>query len=178
MQSLGIECDLGPAGAATEEVDGTALANHLRRPLPGFRTSHGLDHYIRPTTIGGQSTQRLHRITDGRDLNHVVATRFLCRIHLAVAFHYADHVATDKLCYLHEHQSDGAAADDGDCVTDLDLRLMESAQYASQRLDQRSLFVRDVRRDRQHVQVNDALWNLDVLGVRAVVEEQIFAKIF
>src|SRR5216684_1048074 len=36
MQPVGVELNFGAAGAAAEEIDGAALADHFNGPLPGF----------------------------------------------------------------------------------------------------------------------------------------------
>ncbi len=97
--------------------------------------------------------------------------------HLAVALDHGNHVAADGAGDLHEHQSNGAAAEDGDGVADLDSGFMQAAQNAGQRLGHGGIFEADAGRDDQHVGFNDALRHADVFGVGAVVEEQIFAEI-
>src|SRR5512146_256874 len=52
VETLGVEVDLGAAGASAEEVDGTALANHVDGPFPGFGTTDGFDDDVGATAIG------------------------------------------------------------------------------------------------------------------------------
>ena len=98
--------------------------------------------------------------------------------HLFVALDHRDHVATDGSGHLDEHESDGAAADDGNGVADLDSGFVEAAQHAGQRLGHRRVFGTDVLRDDQHVRLNDAPGDADIFGVGSVVEQEVFAKIF
>ena len=61
---------------------------------------------------------------------------------LAVALDDGNYVAADGAGYLHEHQADGAAAEDGDRVADLDSGFMQAAQDAGQRLGHGGVFER------------------------------------
>ncbi len=97
---------------------------------------------------------------------------------LGFALDDGDNVASDGLGDVHEHEADGAAADYGDGVADFYAGFVKSAEHAGQRLDHSRLFKADVRRNDQHVQIDDAARDFDVFGVGAVVEQQIFAKIF
>src|ERR1700693_2997046 len=98
--------------------------------------------------------------------------------YLFVALYYRDHVAADGSGYLNEHQSDGAATDDGDGVADLDAGFVQAAQDASERLGHGRVFETDVLRDDEHVRFHDAPRDADVFGVGSVIEEQVFAEIF
>ncbi len=97
---------------------------------------------------------------------------------LAVALDDGDHVAADGAGDLDEHESDGAAAENRDRVADLHSGFMQAAQHAGQWLGHSCVFEADAGRDDQHVGFNDALGNANVFGVSAIVEEEIFAKIF
>ena len=97
---------------------------------------------------------------------------------LLVALHHRDDIATDGASHLDEHESDGAAADDGHGVADLDTGLVQAAQHASQGLGHGGIFKGDVRRNDQHVGFDNAPRHADIFGVGTVVEEQIFAEIF
>ncbi len=112
-----------------------------------------------------------------RDLHYFVRAHLLGCRHLRVALHHRDHIAADGLGHLHKHQPDWPAADDGDGVADFDAGFMQSAQHAGQGLDHGRLFVAHIRRHGQHVGFNDAARDLDVLGVGAVVEQQILAQV-
>src|SRR5215472_1557184 len=46
VQAIGIQFYFGAAGATSEEVDRAAAPDHIYRPLPGLRPSHGLNHYV------------------------------------------------------------------------------------------------------------------------------------
>ena len=101
-----------------------------------------------------------------------------CGGNLRVALDNRNYVAAGQLGDLHEHQPDRAGADDGNRVADLHLGFVQTAQHAGQRLDHGSFFEAHVLGDGQHVGFNDAARDANVFGISAVVEQQIFAKIF
>ena len=43
VQAVGVELHFGAAGAAAEEIDRAAFADHFDGPLPGFGSAYGLD---------------------------------------------------------------------------------------------------------------------------------------
>ena len=97
---------------------------------------------------------------------------------LFVALDDGNHVAADGAGYLDEHQTDGAAADDGDGVSDFYSGFVQTAQHAGQRLSHGRVFETDVGRNDQHVGFDDAPGYANVFRVSSVVEEQVFAEIF
>src|SRR5579875_142871 len=46
MQRRGIDLHFRPARASTKKLDSAALADHRKRPLPGFRAAHRFDHGV------------------------------------------------------------------------------------------------------------------------------------
>src|SRR5271168_5524790 len=100
VQAAGIELNLGSAGAASEEVYGAAFADHLDGPLPGFGTSHGLDHYIATAFLRGQGGYRVDYVLYLGDLHNFVRAHVLGGHDLLVAFDDGDHVTTDGAGYL------------------------------------------------------------------------------
>ena len=131
-----------------------------------------------PRFSGEISAHRFHRVFYLGDLHHFVRAHALGGRHLRIALHHGNDIAAGGLGHLHKHQADGPAADDGDGVADFDSGLVQSAQHASQRLDHGGFFVGNVGGNRQHVGFNNAARNANVLGVGAVVEQQVFAEIF
>src|SRR5579864_1687125 len=79
---------------------------------------------------------------------------------------------------MHKHQANRPATDHGHSVADLDSGLVESTQHAGQRLDHGCFFKTHMRWNDQSVQINNATRNTNIFGVSAVVEQQVFAKIF
>ena len=96
---------------------------------------------------------------------------------LTVALDDGNYVATDGAGYLHEHEADGSAAENGDGIANLHAGFVQASKDAGQRFGHRSLFDTDVRRNDQHVGFDDAARNANVFGVSSVVEEEIFAEI-
>ena len=82
-----------------------------------------------------------------------------------------------RLRQAHEHQADGSQADDRDVVAGPHVGLFQAAQHAGQRFDQRRILIADVRRNLVRIALDDAGRNADVLGVGAVVEQQILAEV-
>ena len=86
------------------------------------------------------------------------------------------HAAARK--HADEFQSDGAAADDRGGVAGAHFHFVNAAQHTGQRLDERRAAVIDGVRNLEHIFHGDASGNAQIFGVRAIVEEQIFAEIF
>src|SRR5581483_3346695 len=177
MQPVGIQVDLGSRGAPAEEVDGAAFAHHVDGPLPGFRAADGLDDHVGATALRRKRAHRLDGVLYLRDLHHFIrAQAFGCR-DLRLTLNHGDNIATREFRHLHEHQADGPAADYYHGVPDLHTGLVQAAQHAGQRFDHRRFLIADAGRNRQHIGFNDPSWNLYVLGVCAVVEQQVLAKV-
>src|SRR5216684_741240 len=134
VQAIGIELDFGAAGASAEEVYGAAFADHFHRPLPSFGTAHRFDDNIATALLRGERAHGFDHVGNFGGLNNFVSAHVLGGDDLFVALHYCDYVAADGAGYLNEHESDGAAADDGDGVAYLDAGFVQAAQHASQRL--------------------------------------------
>ena len=98
-------------------------------------------------------------------------------LNLTITLHHRNHVAANRLGNLHKHQSDGTASNDGNRVANLDTCLVKTTKHAGQGLNHRRFLVADVRRDRQHVDLDDAPRNSNVFRISPVVEQQVFAKI-
>ena len=171
-------CTFGPAGAATEEIDGAAFANHVDGPFPGFGLADGFDDDVAAALLRRQRAHRIDYVLGLCGLNDFVRAHLFGGFDLAVALDDGNHIAPDGAGDLDEHQADGAAAEDGDGVADFDAGFMQAAQDAGQRFGHGRVFEADVGGNDQHVGFNDAARHANVLGVRAVVEEEIFAEIF
>ena len=178
MQAAGIELHFGAARAAPEEIYGAALAHHFDGPLPRFRTAHRFNHHITASFLRTQSTHGFDDIGNPGSLNNLVGTHLLGGFDLPIALDNGNHIATDRASHLHEHQADRSAADDHDRVANLDASLVQAAQHAGQRLRHGRVFEAHVGWNYQHVGFDDALGHTNVFGVGAIVEQQIFAKIF
>src|SRR5947208_16145626 len=46
VQAIGLQLNLGAAGAPAEEIHGAAFADHIHRPFPGFRLADSFYAYI------------------------------------------------------------------------------------------------------------------------------------
>ena len=111
-------------------------------------------------------------------MDNLLRAHFAGGLDLRFTFYHCNHVASNGLRNVHEHQADRPAADDGDGIADFNAGLVQSTQHAGQRFDHGSFFKAYVRRNHQRVQVNNPPRNADVLGISAVVEQQVFAQIF
>ena len=178
VQTVGIELHLGSAGASAEKVYGAAFTNHFDGPLPGFGAPDGLNDHITATLLRSKRAHRFDNIGGFCGLNNLVRAHLLGGDDLLVALDDGNHVAPDGTSYLDKHQSDGAAADDGDGVADFHSSFVEAAEHAGQRLSHGRVFKADVGRNDEHVGFDDAPRDADVFSVSSVVEEQIFAEIF
>src|SRR5579864_3959432 len=177
VQAIGLELHFGSTGASAEEIDGAAFPDHVDSPLPGLRAADRFDYHIAAALLWGDCADGFHHVRNFGGLNNFVCTHVFGGIHLAVALDDGNHVAADSTGHLHKHEADGAAAEDGDGVTDLDSRFVQTAQHAGQRLGHGGILHAHVGRDDQHVRFNDAAGYANVFRIGAIVEEQIFAEV-
>ena len=168
---------LRATSASTKEIDSAALSDHVDSPLPGFRTSHGFDNYVRAALCRRDRPHRLHWILHLYDLNYIVSTLPLGCRYLRITLYHGNHVASDGMRHLHEHQSNRAASDDCDGVADFNPGFVQTAQHTGQGLNHRRILIVDEIGDDEHVLFNNAPGDTDVFGVGAIVEQQIFAKV-
>ena len=178
VQAIRLELHLGSAGASAEEVDGSALADHVDSPLPGFRLAYGFNNDIAAALLRGERADGIHNVRRLGSLNDFVGAHLAGSFDLSIAFHDRDNVAADGPGDLNEHQPDRPAAEDGDRVADLNSRFVQAAKHACEGLSHRSIFKADVRRNDQHIRFNNAARHTNVLRIGAVVEQKIFAEVF
>src|SRR5581483_3185962 len=128
--------------------------------------------------LGRERAHGGNGVFDLGDLHDVVRAHALGGADLLVVLHDRHHVAAGKPGDLDKHQSDRSGADHRDGVADLGVRFFQAADDAGQRLDDGRFLHGHLRRNHQHVLLDDAARNLDELGVGAVVEQQVFAEVF
>ena len=80
-------------------------------------------------------------------------------------------------CEPDKHQADRSESHDHDGVTRLNITFMQTAQNTSERLDEGSIFVRELVRYGVRVRSNDALRQAHELRIGPVIEQEIFAEI-
>jgi hypothetical protein len=78
---------------------------------------------------------------------------------------------------VHEHEADGAGTDDDHGVAGTGSALFEAADDAGKRFGEGGVLEGDTVGDEEGVLFDDAGGDADVLGVGAVVEEEVFAEI-
>ncbi len=89
-----------------------------------------------------------------------------------------DHANPAARKHTDKFQPDRPTADDDSGVAGAHFHFMNAAQHAGQWFDQRGTLVIDRVRHFQHIFGDDAPGYAHVLGIGAVVEQEIFAKIF
>src|SRR5262249_20646547 len=142
-----------------------ALAHHFDRPLPSLRLADCFDDHVASALLWRECADCLNYIRDFGCLNNFMSAHMLGGRDLLVAFHDGNHVAADSASDLDEHQSDGAAAENCHGVTDFHLGFMQSAKHTGERLSHGGIFEADIRRDDQHVGLNDAARHAYVFSV-------------
>ncbi len=98
-------------------------------------------------------------------------------LHLVGALAEGDHVDAAAGQHANELEADGPAADQHGGVAGLNAGFLDAAQNAGQRLDHGGVEKGDVIGNLQQVLADDAPRDAHVLGVGAVVEEQVLAEI-
>src|SRR5580704_1064507 len=76
-----------------------------------------------------------------------------------------------------EHKSERAAADQRRSVTLAHSGFIDAAQHARQRLNESGVAKTDVLGDFEKIFTHDAAGNTHIFGVRAVIEDKVFAQI-
>src|SRR5260370_21345720 len=181
MDAIGIEFDLGAGSASAKELHGAALAHHIQRPLPGFRTAHCFNHHIcsqilRELVYGGYGGRLLGSLLRG-NLHHIISAELAGSRDLLIAFDHTDDAAPFGLGHLDKHKSNRPTADDYDVIARANIAFVQAEQNTGQGLDHGSFFEAHFVRNNKSVLFDDALWNAYVLGISAVVEEQIVTQV-
>ena len=88
-----------------------------------------------------------------------------------------DHAAAVELGQFDEHQSDRTQADNRHRVAGARSRFLQAAHHARQRFDQRRVLIAHFVGNQVGIALHDAGRNANVLGVGAVVEQQVLAEI-
>ena len=176
VQQRRIQVDLAFVGAAAEEIHRAAAPHHVHRPLPGLRLADRFNGHVHaaPVRHAANLPDRVAMLSGD---NQVVRARRCRAIELRLAPAHRDHAAAVEFRQLHEHQPDRPQADNRHGVARQRRRFFETADHARQRLHQRRVLVPHALGNYVGIALHDARWNFNVLGVRAVIEKQIFAKI-
>jgi hypothetical protein len=99
-------------------------------------------------------------------------------IHLLESTRNGDDPGTESpFCEPHKHQADGAEAHHHDSVTRLQVTFMKTAQNASERFYEGSVFVCELVGYGVRVSSNYAFWQTHELSIGSVIEQKIFAEV-
>jgi hypothetical protein len=79
---------------------------------------------------------------------------------------------------MHEHEADGASADDGYGVAGLGLAFIEAVHYAGEGFGEGGVFEGDAGRNAEGIFGDDAGWDEEIFGIGAVVEDEAVAEVF
>jgi hypothetical protein len=177
VQQVGVEGHFSAAGTTTEEVNRAALTDELSRELPDLRMTDGFYHYISASL----SRAGAHLRNDSSIIAHentFSGAKHNGSINLLEASRERDHPRTEgPFGKANEHQANGSEAHDGDGVTRLKVTFMQTAQHASKRLYESSVFIRELAGYGVGVGSNDAFRQTHELSVRSVIEQEIFAEV-
>src|SRR5689334_13801303 len=177
VKERGIELHLRAARAPAEEIHAAALANHFDGPLPRGRRADGFDDSVGAAAAFGELADKLDGAVHFGDVECSIGAETLGGFNLtfALAESYDADVTARK--NADEFQSDGAAADDDGGVARTDLRFINAAKDAGERLDQGGVVEADVFRNLEQILPDDAARDAHVFGISAVIEQEVFAEI-
>ncbi len=96
---------------------------------------------------------------------------------LILVLDYGDDMDSIELSDVHEHETDGARANDYHRISGASAGLFQTADNAGQRLSERGVLEWNSVGHEQGVLLDDARGDAHVLGIRAVVEDQVLAQI-
>jgi hypothetical protein len=178
VEAIGVEVDAGSGGASSEEIDGSAFADHIDRPLPGSWCGYGFNGDVDAAMFGREGAYGGDGIGGGGGLDNMFRTEDACGGNLLVALDHGDDVKSGELCGVHEHEADGTASNHDDRIAGLGVGFFQSAHDTGQGFGKRCMLEGNVVGNEQGIFLDDALGDADELGVGAVVEKQIFAEVF
>jgi len=176
VETGSIQTNFGPAGAAAEEIDGTAGANGLDGHLPCGGRADGFDD-----GIGAEAARR--ELADGADrvgfIEYVESgsgAEALCGIELrlALAEGYDSNATAGE--DMDELEADGAAADNDGSIAGRDVDFVDAAEDTGERLNHCGFFEANMLGNFEQVLANDAVGDTNKFGVGAVIEQQILAE--
>ena len=176
MQQIGVQLYFGPAGRTTEEIHGTAAAQHLHTPVPRLRLAHRFNHNI-GAMAAGKLTHSSHGIGYFFGHNHAVGSqpqRFF-RLHTPAG--HSDDTRAAQFCQTDEHGSDGAHANHRHRIAGPHLGVFHAFHDTGEWFGQGGIAVIQMRGNQKGIELDDATWNANILRIGAVVEEQVFAQI-
>jgi hypothetical protein len=112
-----------------------------------------------------------------RDLDYMLRPEMTSNLNLSVMLNDRDHLGTQQSRGVNEQEPNRPRPDNCDRVSSGNARLFDSKHDAGQRLRERSVLKRNLIGHIERVLCHDAGWNAKELGVRSVVEEQVFTKV-
>jgi len=177
MDGGGLDFHARAGRQTAKEVHNAAASDHGQRLLPGGGIAGGLDHGIGAALVFGQisdggndiatwvtlmvATAPMRRATSSGATRRASAiTRKPRRESMRTYFSPMGHSQLQRRCLR--------------CA----FHLVNAAQHASQRLDQRRAAIIDGVRYLEHIFHDDTAGDAHVFGVRTIVKEQVFAKVF
>jgi len=171
-----IQVHLALVGAAAEEVDGAAAADHVDGPLPCLLLADGFDGDVHAAPVR-HFADRFHRVAVLPGHDQVVGAESRRAIQLGLPSAHRDHAATVKLGQFDEHQPNRTQTDNGDGIAGAGSRFLKTAHDTRQRFHQGRILIADFVGNKVCIALHDARREADVLGIGAVVEEQVLAQI-
>ena len=153
-------------------------------PLRTISTAHsqvagsgdGLDDDVGATAFAGEGAGGGDDVAVG-DADDLAGTEDLRGLDLVAALDDGDDVDAGELGDVHEHEADGTGADDDHGVAGLGAALFEAADDAGKRFGEGGMLEGNIVGDEEGIFFDDAGGDAEVLGVGAVVEDEILAEV-
>src|SRR5579862_2407257 len=173
----GLQADFRTARAAAEHIDVAAFANHLESPFPGGNCSGCFDDPIGAAAAFSKAANVFGHIGNFGDVDQDSSPEAARYLALAFAAGQSDDFNVPRGEDADEFEADGAAADNYSGVAGAQIDFVCPAKDTSKRLGHGSITEWHVIGNFQKVLFDDPARDADVLGVGAIIEEQVFAKV-
>src|SRR4029077_19503398 len=139
----GLDFHARARGQAAEEIHDSAAADHGQRLLPSGGIAGGLDYRIRAALLFGEISYGGHDIADLRDVDGSHGAHAAGNFQRGYATGQGYNAQTATREHADVFQANGTAANYNRGVAGAPFHLVNAAQDASQRLDQRSTAIVD-----------------------------------
>src|SRR5580704_1040463 len=177
VQRRGIDLYFSATRTAAKKIYGAALADHLKRPLPGGGGADRFNHGIGSASFLADLAHQSDRILDLCGIKSGNRAEAFSSTHLALALPDGNYAHSPTRENAYKFQSDWSTPDHDNCVAGVYSHFVNAAQDARERFGHGGVDEGNVIRNQQHVLAHDSSGDANIFGVGAIVKQQIFAKI-
>ena len=177
MKPVRIQADDRAGGWTAKEVYKTTPADHCNGLLPRGGGSDGLDGDVNAAAAVSEIADGLDGVGSVVEADDLGGPEKAGGGDLVGAFHNGYDTEAVKRGDMEEHEPNRAGPEYGHGVARLGRRLGKATNNAGEGLGEGSVFELDIGGDMERVFLDDTGGDAQVLGVSAVIEEEIVAQV-